>query len=114
MLLIMVLTLGLTTVLSAKKNPVMHAKKLPVDFKKEIIKHIHYPAFAEEDKMEGEVWMKVTLDDQQKVKIVDLSATNQAMGKHVRAELNDVKIENTSFVSGNIYFMKVKFDILEE
>lgn len=110
--LLAAITLSLTTTISAKKLPAT-AAKLPADFKQEITKHIDYPKAAQTDLIEGEVWMKVTLDESSTVRIVDLSATNQDLGKHVREELENLKIENTSFKNGTVYFMKVKFDLLD-
>lgn len=110
--LLVAVTLGLTTAVSAKKVPTV-AAKLPADFKQEISKHIDYPKDAQADYIEGEVWMKVTLDENSMVRIVDLSATNQDLGNHVRKELDKLKIENTSFKNGNVYFMKVTFDLTE-
>lgn len=109
--LLVAVTLGLTTAVSAKKLPTV-AAKLPADFKAEVAKQIEYPDFAKDNNIEGEVWMKVTLDENSVVRIVDLSATNQDLGKHVRKELANKKIEDTSFKSGDVYFMKVKFDLV--
>ncbi|MDA3892941.1 MAG: hypothetical protein PF517_14870 [Salinivirgaceae bacterium] len=109
--LLVAVTLGLTTAVSAKKLPAA-AASLPADFKQEITKHIDYPNFAKENFVEGEVWMKVTLDENSTVKIVDLSSTNPELGEHVKKELSDLTLENTSMKVGSIYFMKVKFDLV--
>ncbi len=108
--LMVAITLGLTTAVSAKKLPTV-AAKLPADFKQEITKQLDYPKSAIANMVEGEVWMKITLDENSVVKIVDLSATNQELGDYVRKELSEVTIINTSFPTGNVYFMKVKFDL---
>lgn len=108
--LLLALTLGVTTAISAKHLPAA-AAKLPADFKQEVTKHIDYPTFAQENMIEGEVWMKVTLDEASKVKIIDLSSTHKELGEHVQNELANVTITNTSFQNGNVYFMKVKFDL---
>ena len=55
--LLVAIALGLTTAVSAKKLPAI-AAKLPADFKQEITKHIDYPKFAQNNLIEGEVWMK--------------------------------------------------------
>ena len=110
--LMVAVTIGLTTAVSAKNLPAA-AAKLPTEFKQEITKHIDYPNFAKENSVEGEVWMKVTLDENSTVRIVDLSATNPELGEHVKAELADLKIKNTNVQAGNVYFMKVKFDLLD-
>jgi len=108
--LVVVLTLGLTTAVSAKKLPV-EAAKLPADFKQAIADHLTYPKFAKNNMLEGEVWLKVTLDENSTVKIVELSATNPDLGEYVQNELADLTIEKSSFKAGNIYFLKVKFDM---
>jgi hypothetical protein len=110
---IAVLVLGVVTATQAKKSPAVQAELLPADFKQEITNHIDYPQFADENRIQGDVWMKVTLDENSQVRIVDLSATNQELGKYVRKELKDVKIENTSFKTGEVYFMKIKFELLK-
>jgi len=110
--LMVVIALGLTTAVSAKKLPAV-AAKLPSDFKQEIAKHLDYPKSAVNDRIEGEVWMKITLNENSIVRIVDLSATNPELGEYVKSELTNLKIENTSFQAGNVYFMKVKFDLLD-
>lgn len=87
------------------------ATQLPVDFKQEIVKHINYPEAASKASVEGEVWMKVTLDENSKVDIIDLSATHPELGNHVKNELANKTINNTSFIKGNIYYMVVKFNL---
>jgi len=108
--LLVAITLGLTTTVSAKKLPI-EAAKLPADFKQAIADHLTYPKFAKNSMIEGEVWIEVTLDENSTVRIVDLSATNPELGTYVREELSDLTIENSTFKAGNIYFMKVKFDL---
>ena len=110
--LMVAISLGLTTAVSAKKLP-SAAEKLPKEFKQEIINNIDYPEFAIDKMIEGEVWMKVTLDESSKVKIVDISSTNPELGKYVVTELNDLTIKSKSLQQGNIYFMKVKFDLMK-
>ncbi|MBI9069291.1 MAG: hypothetical protein JEZ09_18485 [Salinivirgaceae bacterium] len=110
--LMVAITLGLTTAVSAKMLPTT-AAKLPADFKQEISKHLNYPKDAQNNYVEGEVWLKITLDENSKVRIVDLSATVPELGIYVEKKLSDLTIKNTSFPIGNVYFMKVKFDLLD-
>ncbi|MFA6401680.1 MAG: hypothetical protein WCX31_08655 [Salinivirgaceae bacterium] len=110
--LMVAIALGLATTVSATNSP-KEAVKLPVDFKKEIAKHLKYPKFAKENLIEGEVWMEVTLDGNSKVKIIDLSATNPELGEYVKDKLSDLTIEKTNFIVGTSYYLKVKFDLFE-
>ncbi len=109
-LVIVAVILSLTTTVFAK-NPPAPAAKLPADFKQVIATHLVYPNFATENMVEGDVWMKVTLDENAKVKIVELSATSPELGEYVKKELSDLTIKGTSFEIGSVYFMKVKFDL---
>lgn len=104
-ILLFAATIGLVTM--------ANANTLPTSFKEEITKNIDYPSFAQENMVEGEVWMKVTLNENSKVEIVDISSTNPELKEFVLAELNDVTIENTSIKAEDIYFMKVKFELIK-
>lgn len=111
LIILVVLALGLPTI-SMATNPPPVAAKLPVDFKQEIAKHIDYPSFARDNAIEGVVTMRLTLDDSLMVKIVELDASNPELGKYVKQELSDLTIRNTSFQPGNIYYMKVRFNLV--
>jgi len=96
------------------KNLPAEAAKLPANFKQEIVEKLHYPHFAKNNYVEGEVWMKVTLTDQSEVKVIDLSATNQELGDYVKKELSNFCINDKDFPIGKAYYLKVKFDLIEE
>jgi len=112
MLVIMVVvTLGLATAVSAKRLPAV-AAKLPADFKQEITNHLEYPKEAKNNQVEGEVWIKVTVDENATVHILDLSATNPELGLYVKKSIDQRSIKKTSIQAGETYFMKIKFDLL--
>lgn len=98
---------------NAKKLPAV-AAKLPVEFKQEIVKNLDYPSFAELNQIEGEVWMRVIVSDNSRLSVVDLSATNQELGNYVRTELTDMLVQNSSMIRGEVYYLKVKFDLLNK
>jgi DNA-binding transcriptional regulator WhiA len=99
---------------SAKKLPAVKAAPVPVNLKTEIVNNIDYPEFAEEQGLEGDVWMKVTVDANNQVQVVDMSATNQALGKYVKKELKELYVENSGVENGQVYFLKLKFDLLSK
>jgi len=105
------LSLGFTTTIFAT-NPPPVAAKLPSDFKQEIAKHINFPSFARSNLIEGVVTMRLTLDDSSMVRIIELDSSNPELGEYVRTELSDLTIKNTSFQPGNIYYMKVRFNLV--
>lgn len=96
--------------LNAKNLPAV-AAKLPADLKEVITQQIDYPNFADENQIEGEVWMKVTVNEDSKLRIVDLSATQPQLGKHVENELANLTIKNSGVTAGQVYFLKVAFEI---
>lgn len=104
--------LGMVTMVNAN-NPLSEVESAPNNFKSEITKNIEYPDFAQENSIEGEVWMKVTVDENSLVKIVDLSSTNPELGSFVQSELSNVTVEKSIIEAGNIYFMKVKFELIK-
>ncbi|MFA6402230.1 MAG: hypothetical protein WCX31_11500 [Salinivirgaceae bacterium] len=109
--LLVAITLGLTTAVSARELRYVD-QKLPVEFKKAISKHLHYPEYAKMNNIEGEVWMQVTIDENCNVLIVDLSATNPELGSYVIKELSELCVKNSKIQAGDVYMLKVKFDIL--
>ena len=88
-------------------------QKLPASLKKEIVDNLKYPSFASENSIKGEVWIKVTLTDDSKVKLVDVSATNQQLGNYVKKELSNVYVSVDEEALNNVYYLKVKFDLIE-
>lgn len=111
LIILVAITLGLTTTSMATTPPPV-AAKLPTDFKQEIAKHIDYPSFARDNAIEGVVTMRLTLDDSLMVKIVALDSSSPELGRYVKQELTNLTIKNTSFVPGNIYYMKVRFNLV--
>ncbi len=101
---------GLVNVVNANVESKKVAEKLPAVFKNEILKQISYPAFAEEAGLVGEVWVEVTVNENKELEIVDLSATNQELGQHVKDQISNVMIKKGDVEPGKVYIMKVKFD----
>lgn len=111
-MIIGIVAISLST-LSAKNLPAV-AAKLPSGLKEAIAQKIDYPNFAEENMTEGEVWMKVTVSNDDKVKIVDLSATQPELGEYVKQELSEVYVKNSGVQPGQIYYLKVDFYLIEK
>ncbi len=111
-MIIGIVAISLST-LSAKNLPAV-AAKLPSNLKDAIAQEIDYPDFAQNNMTEGEVWMKVTVSNDDKVNIVDLSATQPELGEYVKQELSDLYVTNLGVHNGQIYFLKVKFDLIEK
>ncbi len=100
---------GLVNMVSAGTEAKV-AEKLPAAFKNQISKQISYPSFAEEAGLEGEVWIEVSVNENNVLEIVDLSATNQELGQHVKDQISNVMIKKANVEPGKVYIMKVTFD----
>lgn len=100
------------TGLNAKSLPAV-AAKLPAEFKEAIVSEIDYPNFAQQNLIEGEVWMKVMLQNDSKLRIVDLSSTQPELGEYVKNELSDVTLINSNVKPGQEYFLKINFELVK-
>ncbi len=95
----------------AKKLPTV-AAKLPSHLKEVITDQLNYPEFAEDNYVEGEVWMKVCVTDASVIKVVDISSTNPELGSYVKSELSSLYVEKPGCKAGQVFYLKVKFDLL--
>jgi hypothetical protein len=95
---------------NAKTLPVP-AQKLPKELKEQIVKQLDYPRQAKAELIEGDVWLKVSVDENSKVKIVDLSATDPQLGEYVKKELSSLQVENPGCSPDQVYYLKVKFHL---
>ena len=98
------------TVLNAKSLPTV-ATKVPNQLKEVVADHLKYPTQARKNNLEGDVWMKICVDDASKLKVVDISATNQELGEYVKKELSSIYVDNPGCKAGQVYYLKVKFDL---
>lgn len=107
------LSLGLASTVSAKMLPTV-ALKVPNQLKEVITKQLDYPSELSSTFTEGYVAMKICVDENSALKIVDLSATNPALGVYVKNELSSLKIDNPGCKANQVYFLKVKFDLVNK
>ncbi|MDA3892830.1 MAG: hypothetical protein PF517_14305 [Salinivirgaceae bacterium] len=104
------LVFALTTTVEAKKLPAV-AAKLPVQLKGVITENLSYPSGALNQYLEGDVWMKICVTDESKIKVIDLSSTNPELGVYVKKELSSLYVDNPGCKAGQVYYLKVKFDL---
>lgn len=103
-------TLQLDT--STEYQTIKVASKLPAGLKQAIIDELSYPTHAQRHNLEGQVYMRLCMCDESTVKIVGLSATNPYLGEYVKKELVDLYVENPGCESGQVFLLKVNFDLL--
>lgn len=112
-LIVVVLVFGLTSMVGAKKLPTV-AAKLPANLKEVITQNLEYPNDAETKYLQGDVWMKICVTDASEIKVIDLSSTNPELGVYVKKELSSLYVDNPGCKAGQVYYLKVKFDLLSD
>ncbi|NOU48225.1 MAG: hypothetical protein HOO86_14355 [Bacteroidales bacterium] len=90
------------------------ATKVPAPLKRKILKSIDYSGFTEQNKIEGDVLLEFTVSKESKLEIVGLSASDQVLGAFVKKELTSLVVENSGMNTGQIYYLKIKFDLLTD
>lgn len=88
------------------------ASKVPMGLKKAVTDNLIYPKHAQYKNVEGQVYMRLTVDHDNNVKIVELNATNPYLGKYVTKQLASTNVKNPGCKPGQVYMMKVNFDII--
>lgn len=88
------------------------ASKLPVGLKQAVVDKLIYPSYAQKNNLEGQVYMRLCVCDENTVKIVGLSATNPYLGKYVKRELLDLYVKDPGCAPGQVFLLKVDFDLL--
>lgn len=104
--------LSISTVFAKETPPI--AIKVPSHLKEVVIDQIDYPKFAKNDLIEGVVWMRICVNESSILKIVDLSSTNPELGEYVKSKLTSVHVEKPECKTNQIYYLKVKFDLIEQ
>jgi len=111
-LIITGLLLAGTTLLSAKNSPTV-ATQLPTSLKEAINNQMDYPKYSKNNGIEGEVWMKIAVTPESKLKIVELSATHPNLGEYVKEELVDFYIQEGIHFQNSEYYLKVTFNLFK-
>lgn len=88
------------------------ASKVPTGLKKAVTSQLLYPAFAQQRNLEGQVYMRLTVDNNNNVKIVSMNATTPYLGKYVKEQLAATYVKNPGCKPGQVYMMKINFDLI--
>jgi len=88
------------------------AAKVPEGLKQAVMAKLIYPAYAKRSELEGQVYMRLCVCNEKKLKIVDLNATNPYLGEYVKKQLSDMYVKNPGCAPGQVYMLKVNFDLI--
>ncbi len=97
---------------STEYETVRVAAKVPLGLKQAVVDELIYPEYAKRRDLEGQVYMRLCVCDENTVKIVGLSATNPYLGKYVKKELADLYVKEPGCQPGQVFMLKVNFDLL--
>jgi len=100
-------TLDTTTELET----IVVAAQVPKGLKAAVTDQLLYPEFAQHKSIEGQVYMRLTVDQNNKIKIVGLNATSPYLGDYVSEQLAEVHVKNPGCKPGQVYMMKINFDL---
>lgn len=103
-------TLKLDT--STEYQTIKVATKLPKGLKDAVIEELSYPTYAQMRNLEGQVYMRLCVCDENTIKIVGMNATNPYLGKYVKKELADLYVKDPGCKPGQVFLLKVDFDLL--
>ncbi len=83
----------------------LYAKNDSLEFKQTIINKIKYPEFAMKDKLEADVWVKLTVNDIGKINIDQINCVDVLFLDYVKEEIQKIKIDlNNEFVNKPFYY----------
>jgi len=97
---------------STEYESIKVAAKVPKGLKNAIINELVYPKQAQVKNLEGQVYMRLTVDQNSMVKIVEMNSTTPMLGAYVKKQLTNIKVKNPGCQPGQVYMMKVNFDLL--
>lgn len=97
---------------STEYKTVKVATPVPLGLKQAVIDKLAYPKHAQRRNLEGQVYMRLCMCTDNTVKVIGLSATNQYLGDYVKKELSNMYVEKPGCKSGQVYLLKVNFDLL--
>lgn len=97
---------------STEYQTIKVATKLPVGLKTAVIEELSYPTYAQSHNLEGQVYMRLCVCDKNTIKIVGMNATNPYLGKYVKKELADLYVEDPGCEPGQVFLLKVDFDLM--
>lgn len=88
--------------------------EVPKGIKNAVLNNLFYTEYAQDMQLEGEVYLYLTVDNDNRLEIVRLKASDRYLGKYVKEQLNSTIIKNPGCNPGDTYMMKVNFDLSNE
>lgn len=93
-------------ILSIKVN---YAGNDSLSFKQSIVNKITYPEFAMKDKLEAEVWVQFSIENNGQVVVNLINSVDVLFLEYVKSELQKLVIDSESELKGKTYFYKFTF-----
>lgn len=85
------------------------ATKVPQGLKDAVLKQLSMR--AHHLYKEGQVYLRLTVDENCNIHIVEMNATSPSLGDYVKKQLASTYVKNPGCKAGQVYIMKVDFNI---
>lgn len=83
----------------------IYAKNDSLEFKQSIINKITYPEFAMKEKLEADVWVKLTINDKGRINIDQINCVDVLFLDYVKEELQKIEFDlKSEFVNKTFYY----------
>lgn len=99
---------------STEYQTIRVATKVPTGLKNAVTNELFYPKDAQDKNLEGQVYLRLCIDENSYVKIVSMNATTPYLGEYVKKQLASTYVKKPGCEPGQVYLMKVNFDLLSQ
>ncbi len=96
---------------STEYETVKIAAKVPSGLKNAVL--LQLTENAKDHQLEGQVYMRLCVDNKNNVKIIGMNATSPSLKKYVEHQLSSTNVPHPGCEPGQVYMMKVNFNIAE-
>lgn len=96
---------------STEYKTIRVATEVPQGIKDVITQKLIYPRYAKDVNIEGQVYIRLTIDNNNRLQIVGMNATTPYLGEYVSEQLDSTFVKNPGCEPGQVYMMKINFDL---
>lgn len=84
-----------------------------LSFKQTIVSKIQYPEFAKEQKLEADVWVSFTVNENGEITVNQTNSIDPDLMDYVKAELKKIKVNTDNEVIGKTFMYRFTFKYQE-
>lgn len=84
-----------------------------LSFKQTIVSKIQYPEFAKEQKLEADVWVSFTVNENGEITVNQTNSIDPDLMDYVKAELKKIRVNTDNEVIGKTFMYRFTFKYQE-